>query len=436
MPVAARVYCSIPAGVLACLVLAGCAGRGYPTRAPSPVKAGYNTRDLIDPLAQPDADRLGDTAALAQAADRYRRAFKPDKMPPKRSVLCLSGGGAYGAYSAGVLYGWTCRGDRPEFDVVTGISTGALIAPFAFLGPRYDRQMQEFYTTLESRDVFRLRVVRGLFTEALADNAPLARKIDETLTPEFVCELAAEHRKGRRLYVGTTELDARRFVFWDIGEIAGRGTPQDRELIKHILLGSSAIPGFFPPARIPVEVDGRRYVERHVDGGVSQALFFRPPYVPPDRAADSSVDSLYGTDVYALVAGKLYADPEVHRPRALAIAAGSASAVLYAQTRGDLTRLWTVCQLTGMNYHMTAIPAEFPAPRSGTEFRAAEMTLMFNEGARRIQAGTAWRTTPPGAEPGESHLKRAGTNLMYQPPDAVPAFGPEGAPIPPGSVVK
>jgi hypothetical protein len=413
------------------------------------VAAGLNTRDLVDPTAQPDADRLTDAPGLLESAEKLRELARPPFVPPKRAVLCLSGGGSYGAFSAGVLAGWTRTGTRPEFDVVTGISTGALIAPFAFLGPAYDTQMKDFYTTLESRDVFDLMLVRGLFSEALADNSPLARQVDGALTPELLGAVAAEHRKGRRLYVGTTELEGRRFVFWDVGEIAGRGTPESRELVKRILLGSAAIPGFFPASKIPVEVDGKRYVERHVDGGVSQALFFRRPYVPPELADDPVATSLYDSDVYAVVAGKLYADAAPEKYRSLSIAGGSVSNIIYAQTRGDLVRLWTVCQLTGMNFRMTAIPPEFPAPKSSTAFKPAEMTAMFNEGVRLAQSGTAWRTTPPGTEFGENALKRAGTRLTRQPrggsgptpgggPGVVPSWptSVQGFPVPVGPVVK
>jgi predicted acylesterase/phospholipase RssA len=353
---------------------------------------------------------------VAQAVQKQRaEKAKGGPARPARNVLCLSGGGAYGAYSAGLLCGWTCRGDRPEFDVVTGISTGALIAPLAFLGPRYDGEMKRFYTTLENRDVYRLKPVRGLVSESLADNSPLADKGEGMLTPEVLAEVAAEHRKGRRLYVGTTEAESKRFVVWDLGAIACRGTPQDRELVKNVLLGSSAIPGFFPPAKITVDVDGRCFTERHVDGGVSQSLFFCPPYLSADQRSDSSARDLAGTNVYVVVAGKLYADPEAMRPRALSLATKNMVTVLYAQTRGDLQRLYTACLLTGMNYRLASIPAEFPAPASSTEFEREAMTRMFDEGAHQISSGSAWRDTPPLLGLGESILARSGTNLTHRP---------------------
>jgi predicted patatin/cPLA2 family phospholipase len=386
----------------------------FRNRANTPTAAGYNPRDLIDPPAQLQFERRANYPGMLENAARIRSESRNGSDLPRRSVLCLSGGGTYGAYSAGIVCGWTGRGDRPEFDTVTGVSTGALIAPFAFLGSAYDGELKKFYTTLTNRDVFRIRPFRAVIGESVASNAPLARHLDEVLTPRFVAAIANEHRKGRRLYVGTTELEGRRFVIWNVGAFADRGTPEDLEKIKLILLGSAAIPGFFPPQEIPVTVDGRSFIERHIDGGASQALFFQPPYVPHEKTVDKQENSLAGTDVYAIVAGKLYADPTTIRPRLFNIAQESVNTILYAQTRGDLQRLWTVSELTGMNFHLAAIPAGFKTPESATDFDPESMAKMFNEGVRQMQAGTAWRNTPPGVERGESPLVRNGTNLNYE----------------------
>lgn len=397
--------------VLLGAALVGCRGRSDPlTRVPSPADAGLNTRDLVDPAAQGRAD-----AALAglDLSDAIRGASEAAvaragaAAHPPRNVLCISGGGAYGAYPAGVLCGWTESGFRPCFDVVTGISTGALIAPFAFLGPKYDSSIREFYTETRTRDIYTKRPVRGLVSESLADNAPLRKRIDRLVTPEFVAEIAEAHRGGRRLYIGTTELEGRRFIVWDIGGIAGRGRDDDRELIRDILTASSAIPGFFPPVRIAVNVDGRSFVEKHGDGGVTQAIFFRPPW-PPDRSAA-------GTRVWCVVAGKLYVDAAPIRPRALAIATSSVSDIIYAQTRGDLQRIFTLTRLNGLEFRMTAIPDEFPAPAESTDFEPKAMRAMFDEGFRLARTGAAWRDSPPGLAPREAPQERAGTCLTELP---------------------
>ncbi len=410
---------------LACALPAACL-RNTNNGPPSPTRAGLNTADLIDPPAQVTADQERDATDVTRLADRARRDGGP--APARRSVLVLSGGGTYGAYTAGVLVGWSETGCRPRFDVVTGISTGALIAPFAFAGPRYDALIAHFYTGTEGRDLFRVRPLRAIRSESLADNTALARTLDEIITPEFLREVGAWHARGRRLYVGTTELESRRPVVWDLGAVAYRGTPADLDLFRKVLLASAAVPGFFPPVRIPVEVDGRWFEERHVDGGVTQTLFFRPPYLSPELRSDPG--ALRGTDVYVIVAGKLYPDPEPTRARVLAVARSGVTAGLSAQTRGELARLYAVCALAGMNFHLAAIPADYPALRSATEFDQAEMVRLFEAGRQAARSGVAWRSTPPGAEPGEGTLERSGTQLNEVPQAPVPWPGMPVLPAP------
>ena len=263
--------------------------------------------------------------------------------------------------------------------------------------------------------------VRGLFRESLADNARLVRKVDEVISARMVSALAQEHAKGRRLYVGTTAAETKRFVIWDLGAIASSGRPEDRELIKKILLGSSAIPGFFPPQHITVDLDGRCLTERHVDGGVSQSLFFHAPYTPPEERSANGNHDLAGANVYCIVAGKLYADPQPIKPLALQLAGQEISAMIYAQTRGDLQRMFTATMLTGMNFYMTAIPAAYPAPTSSTAFEIPAMIGMFNEGHRMAVENRVWRRSAPGFEPGENPNERAGVKLNYVPRDSQPA---------------
>ncbi|HJZ60389.1 MAG TPA: patatin-like phospholipase family protein [Gemmataceae bacterium] len=429
----------LTAGILltgAALALsAGCTHR-QTTHCPTPASSGINTRDLIDPPAQEEQEKLMHLQTFEEVALKVRSAVQAKAPPgrPPRNVLCLSGGGSFGAYSAGVLCGWTERGDRPCFDVVTGISTGALIAPFAFLGPQYDQQMKEFYTTLENRDIYKLHPVRGLLGESLADNAPLGRQIDKVLTPQMIAEVAEAHRQGRRLYIGTTEEEGKRFIVWDLGAIACRNGPGDRELIRQILLGSSGIPGFFPASKIDVWVDGRCYTERHIDGGVSQGIFLRPPYVPPELQDDPAALNMAGTQVWAIVAGKIYADPEVIKDRSLANAGKSVSTIIYAQTRGDLQRMYTLCLLNGMDLYITAIPATYPAPVSATEFKPEVTSGLFEEGRRVIHSPEAWRTSPPGAlrEEGELIQSRAGRSLTYQQRGPIlPIHAPRNRLVPP-----
>jgi predicted acylesterase/phospholipase RssA len=395
---------------------------------------------MIDKPAQDEVDAMVDLPGMAAQAELLRlhavedaRRNRNPNAPPfrEKNVLCLSGGGSYGAFSAGVLCGWSARGTRPEFDVVTGISTGALLAPYAFLGSEYDERMKTFYTTLETRDIYKTRYVRGLWGESFADNGPLAEKVDEVLTPDLVCAIAREHMRGRRLYVGTTAAETKRFVVWDLGAIACKGRPQDRELIKQVLLASSAIPGFFPPQHITVDLDGRCLTERHVDGSVSQSLFLHAPYVPPEYRSKNPNHDLAGVNVYCVVAGKLYADPQPVRRTALDIAGQQISAVLYAQTRGDLQRIYTATILNGMNFYMTAIPTECPIPSSSTDFKIPELIGMFRQGYDMACRDQLWRRTPPGVAPGENANERTGVCLTYEQrgPQSPPPKSGRGVPL-------
>lgn len=396
-------------------------GCQFQDRAPTPTAAGVDPSTLIDPKGYGDSPGLPVARDLFRVGERIRVAQRPDKLPARKTCLCLSGGGSFGVFQAGLIVGWTEAGNRPAFDSVTGISTGALVAGLAFLGPDYDGELRRVYTTLKTEDIYtRKRPIQALLSDSLADNTPLARQIDRVVTPEAVCRLAAEHRKGRRLYISTTDLEGRRAVVWDIGAIADKAEPGASELIARLFLASAAIPAFFPPVEITVDVDGQRLTERHVDGGITQNIFFRPPQVPPELRLRPPSEFLAGSDLYAVVAGKLYADAEAVRLRALKVATASVSTLIYAETRAELVKLYTTCMIAGMNYHLAAIPEDFPAPTDATEFEPATMKRLFDEGYRQAITGTAWRNSPPGTQPRESLAQRSSIRLTRQPINTPP----------------
>jgi len=318
--------------------------------------------------------------------------------------------------------------------VVTGIGTGGLIAPFAFLGPKSDAQRECFNTTIRDKDISKKAFVKGLFgADAFTDTAALRKLIGGVLTPETMADIADAHRAGRRLYVGTTEEEGKRFVLWSLGAMACRNGPGDRDLMIDAIVGSASVPGFFPSSKIDVNVDGVCHTERHIDGGVSQGLFFHPPYVPPDQRTPQALN-LVDTNVWVILAGKLYADSEVITPSALTQAGKSVSTMIYAQTRGDLQRLWTYSLLSGMSYHCVAIPQEHPAPVSSGEFKPEVMRPLFAEGRRLIGTSNAWRTTPPGVDKsqGETIQERWARDLTFQQRGPqLPIPRAKGSPIPP-----
>ena len=400
-------------GMTLMLVLAmgtGCQNLRREKVPPSPIEV----LDLDSP-----ADSLNPLSAeeLRSAAEQIRLARKPAQTPERTyNVLVLSGGGIFGAYSAGVMVGWTESGDRPNFDVITGISTGGLIAAVSFLGPEYDWLLRELYTTVRNKDIFTIRPpLRALSSDSIADTTPMAERLRRIVTPEMLQRVAAEHAKGRRLYIGTTNLPNRRLVVWDMGAIATRGTLESEALFEDLLLASSAVPGFFPPVRIAVDVDGTPYEELHVDGGVSRSMFFRPPYIPPSQREGFGPTSLYGSNLYVLVAGKVYSDSDGVRPKPLAIASGAINSLLYSQARGDIDRLYHYSTLTGMNFHLSAIPPDFRMPNQSLKFDPEEMTRLFEEGRNSARERRVWRDTPPVLDRSEELRARTGTRLTRDP---------------------
>ena len=172
--------------------------------------------------------------------------FFPDIVGREQVYLAISGGGENGAYGVGILKGWTAAGTRPEFALVTGISTGALIAPFAFLGPEYDGRLKEAYTSLRTEDIVKMRGgLATLRSDAAGDTAPLKAHIAKYVDQEIIDAIAREHRRGRRLFIGTTNLDAIRPVLWNIGMIAASKNPGAGDLIRTVMLASASIPAVF-----------------------------------------------------------------------------------------------------------------------------------------------------------------------------------------------
>jgi predicted patatin/cPLA2 family phospholipase len=313
------------------------------------------------------------------------------------AALAISGGGAYGAFTAGFLGGWTERGDRPTFRLVTGISTGALIAPFAFLGPAYDRQLEEAYTSISDQDIFEPRgMLAALGSESFADTAPLARMIAEQMTAEVLQEVAAAHTQGRRLYIGTTNLDADRFVVWNMGAIAAGGDQDSLHLFRQVLLASASIPVVFPPVYIGVEVDGEPYDEMHVDGGVKAQVFLHGAVVDLDRARAMAGGSAPARrTVYLLRNGKLSPEPQAMERKLTAIAGRSISRLTKSSGVGDLYRISFFARRDGIDLRYAAIPADFEW-QSDQEFDPEEMRRLFDAGYELARSASPWRTEPPG----------------------------------------
>jgi predicted acylesterase/phospholipase RssA len=317
-------------------------------------------------------------------------AERPPTPSAPRSILALSGGGSHGAYTAGVLTGWTASGVRPEFDVVTGVSTGALIAPLAFLGPAHDPEIEAIYTNTIARDVYRWHSLpRLLWSDSAANSTPLRHLIESVVTPEVIDQIAAAHRAGRRLYVGTTDLDTKRQVVWDMGAIAAGTDPEKRDLFCRVLLASASVPGLMPPVAFDIDVGGRRRTELHVDGAVSATVFVQPRMLGPPGPT---------TRVYVVVAGKLAADALPVRLRLLPVAQASVNGVLTARARDDVQRIYRLAREAGAGFAVARMADDFPAATASLSFEPKVMRQMFDEGVRVGSRPAEWDPVPPGAD--------------------------------------
>jgi hypothetical protein len=398
--------------LLALLVgVAGCIARQRTCAPPELTR----TSGLVPLTPTDDGAALVEAELFRSFTNRGRIENGPDDRPVRcGKFLALSGGGMYGAYTVGILNGWTATGTRPRFDVVTGISTGALIATFAYLGPEYDRPMADLYTSITDRDIYRRRPAAAvLWSDAAADSTPLKKLIDSQVDDAILAAVARVHTSGRRLYVGTTNIDTRRLVIWDMGAIAASGRPDAKELYRKILFASASVPGFFPPVPIEVEVNGRTFTEMHVDGGATTGLFLRASTLNLDPdVLRAGQKPLAGSQVYAIVAGKLYADPGCTDRRTVRIAENAVQSLVYSQTRGELDRIYALCVLTGMGYNLAAIPEDFRTGADAMSFDRAEMQRLYDAGFAAASGGRAWRGTPPGSEPQEQNRPRTGTQFL------------------------
>ena len=317
---------------------------------------------------------------------------------PPAYFLAISGGGDDGAFGAGLLCGWSDAGTIPSFKLVTGVSTGAMIAPFAFLGRAYSGRLRTMYTTIKPSDIAEKRGVYGaLFSDALADTTPLFQLISRNVDEQMLADIAREYARGRLLLIGTTSLDEQRPVIWNIGAIAASGRPGALELIRKVLLASAAIPGAFPPVMIDVEAGGRRYQEMNVDGGAVVQTFLYPPdirqYVNPQAAQ-------YARERHAYIIRNGRLDPDwasVDR-RFLTIAGRAISTMIHYSGYNDILRIYGTTKRDGVDYNLAYIDSDFPAIKH-EQFDPAYLRALFDYGYAKGRRGYPWRKAPPILEP-------------------------------------
>jgi hypothetical protein len=329
---------------------------------------------------------------IAQLGEQRRAAGIGDET----YMLALSGGADNGAFGAGLLNAWTRLGTRPEFTIVTGVSTGALSAPFAFLGPDYDEELRAVYGGFPRDRIFRLRNLFSILPSAsVADTQPLADLIAHFADEEMLAAVAREHRRGRRLLVQSANLDAQRAVIWDLGAIADSGAPDALMIFRKALLASASIPVAFPPVLFQVEAGGRIYDEMHVDGSViSAATVLAEWQVDLDEMARRNGAMPKAISMYVVRNGRIAPEPEIVNHALIPIAGRSINTLLKMQGVGDLLSAYTAASVRGADYFVTWIGEEFQHEYPGP-FDPGYMTALYEYGFELMTSGNAWARKPP-----------------------------------------
>lgn len=352
-------------------------------KAPAPApqkKAGPPPREKFT-LAEQNAaiiPDIPDARFFADSEADFLRAVPPTPGP----WLALSSGGADGAFGAGIIVGLSEIGKRPDFTMVTGVSTGALMAPFVFLGSKYDDRLRDGYTTITAADIFEL----GGKGESFFDTWPLKDLIAKRVTPELLNDIAAQHRNGRRLIVVTTNLDAERPTAWNMGAIAAKGGDKALKLFRDILLAASAIPGVFPPVLIDVEANGRKFQEMHGDGGLDNQFYI----APQKMLISTSSARLPATDLYVIINTTLAPNFHPTERDTISILGRGISVGVRTLTRIMIDQAHAAAKRNGIGFHLATIDPAFNAPSRGA-FDPDYMKALFKFGSEQAKSGLAFR---------------------------------------------
>ncbi len=335
---------------------------------------------------------IGAVALLDATGHPINELASPSPQPEKKDlkVLAVSGGGADGAFGAGVLVGWSEAGSRPRFDIVTGVSTGALMASLAFAGPEYDLVLEEAYTSVKNDDIYEKKIVTGIFSDSLLDDTPLKEKIEGIVTEEFLARVADEHRSGRRLYVATTNLDSGEVVVWDMGFIAASDYSKRVDLFQRVLRASTAVPGMFRPVYIqPSQASEAK--QMHVDGSIKAPLLLRS-FMLKQPALNRQV--------YVIVNGQFRqatANPAV-KPEVLDISRKSIEELLRGLLHKTVYQAYVTARQSKASFALISIPENVRASPNGLAFDPEIMKRLFEIGRSFGRSGGGWNSEPPRLE--------------------------------------
>jgi hypothetical protein len=325
------------------------------------------------------------------------------------NVLALSGGGAGGAFGAGALVGLSRAHARTQFQMVTGVSAGALIAPFAYLGPDWDERMQQ---ALSGKNTSQLMLSPGWtllerLLSPLGFHSALFDIVDRFVTPQMIESVARETAKGRKLIVATTDLDKQESVLWDLGAIAAQGGEGARRLFRDVILASASVPGIFPPVLIHVREGDTEYDEMHADGSVTAPTFAIPLAV---TVSGYPIPQLRGAHLYVIIDGKLAQTPKATPINTVDILERSFSAETTYMEREAVVRSLAASRRLGMELRITEIPVDYPQT-SFLDFRPRSTQALFDYAEDCAERRLLWltpqqslrRNMNPRNEPGTTH---------------------------------
>ena len=352
----------------------------------SPEELAARRRSLIE------QSQAIERSALESYFARMSREYKETGESRPFDILVISGGGPYGAFGAGVLRGWK---NRPEFDVVTGISVGALMGPYALVNeePAYEK----LYEMLRNPagDWARKGYFFGLFGASFYRNEGLRERVRAELDDEFVARMAAAQKDRRVLFVGAANLDLGMMRIFELAAMAQR---KEKQRIEDVLMASAAIPVIYPPVTIDDDL--------YVDGG-TVAQMFLPLRARGLRQLLDRWKERFPTApfpklrLWVIVNGQLTAPLGTTQPRWSSIAMRSyatLSASLLAMTL-DRFRLGADLaderQPVDLEFRYMAIPAGFEMKPLDRDIFDRETMRKLAELGRTMAAQGKWRSKVP-----------------------------------------
>jgi predicted acylesterase/phospholipase RssA len=376
-----------PATILFCfvclLLLEGCAGLAL-SESQSSVD-GRQPADRPMTFRTLGSDQQFSELSSVTAAMQLRAARAGEPL----TILALSGGGTGGAFGAGAVAGLTHNGARPTFDVVTGVSAGALVAPYAFLGPAWDAQLLKAFTGVAGDDLLQSRGLGVIFGSSVYSGKPLRQLIDAYVSDDMIRAIAREAAKGRLLLVATTDVASGESVIWDLGAIAMNGGPLARTLFRDVLVASASVPGMFPPVIIRIAENGLIHDQAHVDGAATVPFFVPPALLQTARSAPNSDRAA----VFVIVDGPLTEAAHTTRLTARAILSRSIRVGLSHMMLTTLELTAATAQLEGASFRYSSIPADYPLP-DAFDFSATTRRPLFRYAYQCAESGRFWTAFP------------------------------------------